>query len=354
MKAKAFFLMAVLAAPAVVQAQSGSAFTNFVRQVQLPQPAGTIRDEAVSAKGSTQSPLAIDPDGARFELWTIKNTNPPQEFLLAEQYVGTYVPQALVTIWTADPYTEIPRTRADQPFMVNVTIAGLLSTAGAPVAAQAVDFQHHVQSYGVNGTGVGINRTQATLLGTSEINQNSPLNEPFTYSFTVNQVPGVDRAKVRGEERFTILSKDDNQGPDYHVPAQILASRFIQVWPVADGSIAGISNNQLIRFALPRVTLTVNDAYPDSDTYAQVYKGGPALGTEGVIVPGSSKVIKDTIPQNLSLVLEDYDAVFDEGGDGQWTMELLTSTPFGIDRLAYVTFFLDRTIQMNGSVTTHE
>lgn len=38
--------------------------------------------------------------------------------------------------------------------------------------------------------------------------------------------------------------------------------------------------------------------------------------------------------------------------DGVWTMELLTSTPFGIDRLAHVTFTVDRTISVNGSVTT--
>ena len=354
MKAKTLLLMAALAAPAMVNAQSGSAFTNFVRQVQLPQPQGTIRDTSVVANGSDTSALAIDPDGARFELWTIKSTNPPQEFLLAEQYVGTYVPQAIVTITTADPYLELPRTRADQPFTVNVTLAGLLSSAGAPAASKAVDFLHHVQTYGTNGTGVGINRSLATLLGTTEMNQNSPINAPFTYSFTVNQVPGADRSKVRGEERFTIMSKEDIQGANYNVPAQVLSSRFVQIWPVADGAIAGITDNQLIRFSLPNVTLTVNDAYPDSATYAQVYKGAPALGTQGTVVPGSSRVVKDTIPQSLTMVLEDYDAVFDAGGDGQWTMELLTSTPFGIDRLAYVTFMLDRTIQFNGSVTTQE
>jgi hypothetical protein len=349
MKLPAILVMAALAAPTTVNAQAGSAFTNFVRQKQLPEDVGTERDVSVSATGETLSPLAIDPDGARFELWTIKSTNPPQEFLLAEQYVGTYVPQAVVTISTADPYTELPRTRADQPFTVNVTISGLLSDAGAPDASKAVDFLHHVQSYGTGGTGVGIDRNLATQLGTTEINQNSQPAAPFTYSFTVNQVPGADRAKVRGEERFTIMSK-----ADYQVDPQVLSSRFIQVWPVADGSIAGITNNQLIRFSLPEITLTANDVYPDSHTYAQVYKGAPALGTEGVIVPGSSRVIKDTVPNNLTLTLSDYDSAFDEGGDGLWTMELLTATPFGIDRLAYVSFSLDRTIQMNGSVTTQE
>jgi hypothetical protein len=52
------------------------------------------------------------------------------------------------------------------------------------------------------------------------------------------------------------------------------------------------------------------------------------------------------------LTLSNYEGVFDE--DGQWTMELVTETPFGLERLQHVTFHLDRTIQMNSSVTTVE
>jgi len=52
------------------------------------------------------------------------------------------------------------------------------------------------------------------------------------------------------------------------------------------------------------------------------------------------------------LSLTNYDSIFDS--DGRWTMELLTSTPFGIDRLSYVSFDLDRTIEMNGTFTTIE
>jgi hypothetical protein len=42
--------------------------------------------------------------------------------------------------------------------------------------------------------------------------------------------------------------------------------------------------------------------------------------------------------------------VFDS--DGEWTIELLTETPFGLERLDHVTFTVDRTLQMNGSVNT--
>ena len=334
---------------------TGTAFTNFIRQVQLPSPPVVEYDKSVSASSTTtgaiQSPLGIDPGGARFELWTVKNTNPPTSYLLDSKYVGTFVPMSTLKITTEDSaYLAIPRTRADRPYSVTVTVEGLITgNPAAPVASQSVNLLRHVQSYGTTGTGVNIDRTQATLKTTTSLNQNRLAANPYVFNFTVNEIPGSDRAKIRGEERFSIYSLDD-----YQSPAAQLAAQFVQIWPVADGAIAGITNNQLIRFALPNVTLTLNDLYPDSNTYAQVYKGAPALGKTGWIVPGSSLIYKDSVPTSRVLSLTGYDSVFDEGGDGQWTMELITVTPFGADRLAYVTFSLDRTIEMNGSVKTQE
>lgn len=357
MKITTLLTIAGTAVPLTGFAQSGSAYVNYVKQTQYPIVNGmpVERIVTVDSAGEMQSPLAIDPDGALFELYTIKNGNAADTYYIAEQFVGTYVPQAIINFDTPDPYLESPRTRADQPIKVQVTTSGIRTEANAPTATKAVDLQHHVQSYGVNGTTDGLDRTQATLYASTEITTNSPPNTPTVYTFEVNAVPGDNRAKVRGEERFTVLSKADIQnGGLYNVPAQVLASRYIQVWPVANGSITGLTEGQLVRFAVPAVNLSVVDAYPDSDTYAQVYKGPPAIGTQGIVVPGSAKSVKDTKPHNLQMNLSDYEHVFDEGGDGEWTMELLTSTPFGIDRLAKVTFIVDRTIQFNGSVTTKE
>ena len=341
MKLRLLFLTLSLLLPQSLWAQNGSTFTNFIRQVQLPD--GPDWDVGVAASGEVLSPLAIDPGGARFELWTVK-ASPLTDYLLDSRYVGTYVPLGQVTVRSEDPYTIIPRTRADRPFWVDLTITGLLSDPGAPEAAKNMRFLHHVQSYGAGGTGVTINRDLATLHSQVMMTQNGLQ----TLTYTVNSVPGADRAKVRGEERFTLFSL-----PDYQVPqGSQLGSQFIQIWPVADGSMVGITNNQLIRFTLPAITVTLNDLYPSSHTYAQVYKGAPQLGTTGMIVPGSSLIINDTVPVSRVLTLTGYDSVFDE--DGQWTMELLTETPFGIDRLQYVTFQLDRTIEMNSSVTTVE
>jgi hypothetical protein len=343
MKTKLLISLGVLQACATfAYGQAGSLFTNFVRQVQLPS--NVVWDASVTAEGQQLSSLPINPGGARFELWTVKN-DPLTVFLLDTKYVGTYVPIADIIIRTEDPYiyTGVPRTRADRPFTVDVTVSGLRTEASAPTASKSVKLLRHVQSYGVGGTGVGLNRSQATLL-----NQVSLVNNAIhRLSYTVTSIPGADRTKVRGEERFSAFSLED-----YQAPASQLSSMHVQIWPVADGTITGIASNQLIRFKLPQITLTLNDLYPDSRTYAQVYKGSPVLGTQGAVVPGASLIVYEAVPQSRVLTVNNWDAVVTS--DGIWTLELLTTTPFGTDRLSHVSFNVDRTIEMNGTFTTIE
>ena len=320
-------------------------YTNFIRQIQYPGGV-SYQGPFIPASGQELSQLAIDPGGARFELWTV-NSQTLESRLLDTTYVGTYVPLASVLIRSEDMTSSIPRTRADRPFTVDVTISGLLSADTDPAAAKSVNFFQHVQDYGVGGTGINIDRTQAIVLSQSSI----VTNGTQTLSFPINLVPGADRAKVRGEQRFSVFSLDDSRGV-YQAPAAQLAAQFIQIWPVADGSISGLSQGQLIRYMLPTLTLTYNDLYPSSTTYAQVYQGAPQLGVSGTIVPGSSVVVSEAVPQNRVLVVDKWDdSVTDEG---RWTLEILTSTPFGIERLAYVSFMVDRNIDMNGTFTTIE
>ncbi|MCF7734618.1 MAG: hypothetical protein K9N23_23245 [Akkermansiaceae bacterium] len=330
-------LILQLAITAAASAQAEN-FTNFIRQLQFPT--GVAWDASVAAAGQQLSALAIDPGGARFELWTV-NSSPFKSYLLDSQYVGTYVPLGTVTMRSEDPYDLVPRTRADRPFYVDITVDGLRWEDYVPESAKKVKFLRHTQSYGLGGTGENIDRTMATLVGQVYINQNGPR----TLSFALTAVAGADRSKVRGEERFSIFSL-----ADYQAPENQLASRYIQIWPVADGSISGISQGQLLRFAVPQLTLTLNDLYPDSTTYAQVYKGSPVLGQAGKVVPGSALTFYDSVPTSRVLVVKDYQDVFDS--DGRWTMEIVTKTPFGIDRLAYVSFDVQLTIKVRGTVTT--
>ncbi len=330
----------VLAGASLASAQTAPTYTNFIRQTQFPT--GVVYDAPVSVSGSQLSPLPIDPGGARFELWTVKSS-PLTSYLLDTKYVGTYIPLAWSFVITEDPYDTIPRTRADRPFWVYIYVSGLLNGATDPDPAKSVKLLRHVQSYGAGGDGTNINRNLATLYSQSSITTNGWV----TMTYNLSSVPGADRSKIRGEERFSVYSL-----ADYQAPESQLASQFVQIWPVADGTITGITSGQLIKGSLPDISLTLNDLYPDSRTYAQVYKGNPQLGKTGDIVPGSALIVQDTVPQSRTLSITNYDSVLTE--DGRWTMEVLTSTPFGTDRLAYISFDLDRTIKVNGSVSTIE
>ena len=325
---------------AMASAQTIGTYTNFIRQVQYPSEVQW--DATVAPFGSQLSELAIDPGGARFELWTVLSS-PLTNYLLDSRYVGTYIPLANVVIRSEDGSSAIPRTRADRPFFVDVSIEGLRAGAADPEPSKSVKFFRHVQSYGVDGTGVDIDRAMAMVNEQTFITTNGTI----TLEFALNSVPGADRSKVRGEERFSVFSL-----ADYQAPESQLTSQFIQIWPVADGAIDGIAEGELVRYSLPQLTFTLNDLYPNSTTYAQVYEGNPQLGVIGTIVPGSALVVNDSVPQNRVLIVKKYDAIFNT--DGRWTMELLTQTPFGIDRLAYVSFDLDRTIKLNGSLNTIE
>lgn len=339
MKTNASILLA-LACCGSAWGQGASPYTNFIRQVQLPT--GVQWDASVAASGERTSSLPVDVGGARFELWTVKST-PLTSYLLDTRFVNAYVPSATVAIRSEDPYTLIPRTRADRPFFVDVTVSGLLSGSGDPAASKSVKLLRHVQSYGVNGVGENLDRTQATLLSQSVLTQNAPQ----TLSYELNSIPSADRAKACGEERFSVFSLAESNFPESQI-----ASRYIQIWPVADGTISGISQDQRIRQLLPQLTITLNDLYPDSYTYAQVYKGEQQLGKTGTLVPSSSLKLKESVSIDRTLVVKSYDSIFDS--DGRWTMELLTVTPFGIDRLAYVSFDIDRTIELQGTFTTYE
>lgn len=299
-------------------------YTFSIRQTLLPT--NFLSEVPVDIEGEMLSPLPIDPGAASFELWAVK-ASPLTSYLLDTTMVGAYVPIAAVTFRSEDPYPVLPRTRADRPFYFDVTVHGLIHDPGAPFEFKGVTLTRHVQAYAATGTGANLDRSQATLLSQSAITTNGTQ----TFTVAINSIPGADRSKVRGEERFSVFSRDGEQAP-----ASVLSSKFIQIWPVADGSMTGITPGQSMGPAFPEVTLRLNDLYPSSTTYAQVYMGGPRPGVTGTIVPGAQITLNDSVPANRVLTLSNYGSVFDS--DGLWTMELLTQTPFGIDRLAHVSF----------------
>lgn len=332
----AFLLLGAFGALSA-QAQT---YTFFIRQVQMP---GDVEwDVSVSQQGSQLSPLAINPNGARFELWAVKSS-PLTSTLVDTTYVQSYVPVSTISITSEDPYSAIPRTRADRPFTVNITVTGLSSDVSAPDAAKSVKLLRHVQAYTGSENGSTINRNNATLYSQGSLSSNGS----HTLNISVTSIPGGDRSKVKGEERFSIFSL-----ADYQAPESQLASKFIQIWPVTSISQTGLTEGQVIKGIVPETVISLTDLYPESFTYAQVYPGAPQLGVVGSLVPGASVVVNSSVPQNNTIRLRNWDNSVPT--DGIWTLEILTETPFGIDRLGYTTFTVDRSIKVNGSVTSVE
>ncbi|MCB1130299.1 MAG: hypothetical protein KDN05_04165 [Verrucomicrobiae bacterium] len=299
----------------------------FVREVSFPSQ--VVYDSSVPQAGEMLSVLPIDPGGARFELWAVK-ADPLIVYFLDTTYVGTYIPQATVSIRSEDPYSILPRTRADRPFHIDVTVNGMLNDPDLPPAATSVNFLHFAQSYGPAGNVANIDRAQATLLSTTPITTNGT----STYTYAIHPDTETDPMKTRGEERFSVVSLDD-----YVAPASQIASQFIQIWPVADGSIAGISEGETIGPQMPALTLQMNDLYPESDTWAQVYKGSIRPDATGTIVPGTTFVNLSAVPANRVIQVSNYESVFDS--DGPWTLEIVTRTPFGTDPVAAVSFTVE-------------
>ncbi|RYD30026.1 MAG: hypothetical protein EOP87_17290, partial [Verrucomicrobiaceae bacterium] len=255
-------------------------YTFFIRQIQ--HPSGVIYQIPVEGSGETLSPIPINPGFATFELWTVKATQPIRSFLLDFTTVGSYMPTAQVRITSQDPYSVVPRTRADRPFSVQVTVNGLISDPQAPEASKSVTLMRHTQAYGATGTGDPLDRTLATLHSQSSITENGTTDTVVP----LNEIPGENRAKIRGEERFSIFTKagtsiDYASGIPYPIPAYHLDSQLVQIWPVADASITGITQGQILGTTVPQLTFQLNDLYPSSTTWAQVYQGAPQPGLTG-------------------------------------------------------------------------
>lgn len=300
---------------------------NYHFVIQQEQLWGPTIQILAAQEGESLSPLALGEGGSKFELWAVRASPPVEAILLDSTVVSPYLPSASVTIRSEDPYPVLPRTRADRPFHVDVAVLGIVNTAGAPDNLRGVTLLRHGQSYGPGGTGAQLDRAQATLVSETPITADGEQ----TLTFAVSGIPGAGNQDARGEERFTLMSQES-----YDFPAMLLSSRSIQVWPVAGGTISGLTPEQTIGPALPEITIDLNDLYPSSTTFAQVYQGSPQSGVTGTVLPGSTIVVDDSVPADRTLVLNNYGSVFDS--NGLWTLEILTRTPFGTDRITHVTF----------------
>lgn len=325
-------LLFTLSGTSLVAQEGPDQFASFIRQNQLAS--GISWQMPIELRGEGLSPLAIEEEGALLQLWAV-NTSSYQDYLIDQKLVGAYLPRGEIRITTRDPYQAVPRTRADQPFEVHFEVSGLLSGPNMPEAATKVLIEHYAAHYPESLT---LKRDEA-LVGNPIRSDSIEKNGVTLREFPVSSLTGPDPTKISGEEHFLMHAL-----PDGDLVQTQIASAMIQIWPVASGRIDGLRNGDIVGLRSPKLTLTLDDLYPSSATFLHVYPGSPALGREGTKLSGSILVLDQNKSEDRVLTVGHWTGSMAQ--EGLHTMELLTKTPFGIDRLDYVTFTVDRTIEV--------
>lgn len=336
------FLFAALLSTAPVSAPGENIIRQTVIKTSLTYDMITDADS-----GRAIAKFGVGRDGTIFELFARGTAWDTNLYFLDRKVVGFYMPQATIQVATADAWTKmttgIPTTRADKPFTLAISVSGLTTDPTAPLAARQVLYTRVGQNF--TDSYVPESNLQYTLTS-MHMGNSSPSYTPV-YTALTPMAP----TKCMGLERFTISSL-----PDETVTASsILAEACLLVWPVPEASFRGIANSDLFRDNLPRFSIVYKDLYPVSLTYAQIYAGSPVLGTVGTFIDGSMRWHYTTVPQNEVITVNNWDSLIPR--DGSYTIEVLCMTPFdswATERLASVTFSVNRNVMIRGQVTTME
>ncbi len=336
---------------------------DFIEQIDLHH--GTISHNWLSGttdegshSGTETAMDAIGIAGATFALYAKGLAPDDTVYLLDEATVEAYTPRANINITSQDPHPTT-RTRADVPFDVDISVTGLKSPSQTDhESALNVYVKQLSKKYDP------VTNIQAALPEGSESDAEILIDDFFIIQDTLSVDPNVDPPQIDITTKITNADPYKQRGevifrafalPDADLGWRQIASDNVQVWPVADVEIQGINMNQRITRTLPNLTIEMVDLYPDSTTSVQIYKGTAALGQAGSQIEGSSVSFNAATPQNAQVLVANWDSYALD--DGIYTIEVITMTPFNNrepERLAWVSFEVDRTIELNGSTTTSE
>ena len=308
-------------------------FSNFVRQTQ--QGSGVVWDmQNVAATGSAPSVLLLESGGSLFQLWTINKTT-GKDHLLDQKLVGAYLPKADVKITTLDPYSKT-RTRMDQPITVEINVSDLLSGTGIPAAASKVLLEQHIQGYAPGQTSLDPTSVAAnTPHSTGFITQNGKT----TLQFNASSLTATNPLKASGEDHFIVHALADGS-----ITQSQIASAKVQVWPIATGTIGGVTDGGEYRNVIPTVQLDMQDLYPRSNTYLMLYEGAAGTGGSGKVV--WSKPWDSDVPLTLLDTTDELNTLITK--DGTYTIALMSETVFDTRLLCKtVTFSVKRSIAVN-------
>ena len=338
---------------------SSAAFAegDFIREIHQEDGIDIVHDVAVNDDEGAITSEPLETDLSTFILYTTvettengRTTSSLKE--LDRESVGTFVPTGTITFESEDPHSP-PRTRADQPYGVKLTIAGLQSSAEAPTYAKQVEVSRSYRLYDADTYAPSTDEAdQGEYADTFEFKHNGIYHDEAISQ----RLPGDSPTLATGEETVTI-----RLDPSAPVQSSKIESGTIQIWPVASAGIIGLEEGKKYAKIPNDATLVLDKIYPESITYAQIYKGSRAFGTVGTPVPssvisyGGTDAEPTMVPQKALLSLSDLSTFFDK--DGTYTMEILTITPFNNgepELLADISFEYDRVITFRGGMTNME
>ena len=336
MRASLFLSSLFLAAPVFAQ----GTFEFFMDQRNL-DGGGFIRS-VVTQEDSMTSPMPVPEGGSEFVLWAVESSDlipTPIWTHIGTEVVGAYLPKGEMVILTNDPYTGgIPRTRIDQPFTLTYTVTGLQpDNAEAPPAAKKVIFDHRASLTILTDT-VAEPDPNATpdLVLQGEIVQNGSESEPY-----YGHLPGDDIYTESGIETFTLNALADGRNAPIN-----LATAQVQIWPLATATFSGIEDGAKYT-TVPAFTVELKKVYPDSETYLQIYPGPSTPGTVGTKFNGGL-THRDTKSRDGRLSFPSIANTL--GSDGEYTLEVITKTPFGEEILDTLSFEYDNTLDIRAGI----
>jgi len=334
---------------------------SWVRQTDLTS--GLIYDLPLGPNGGDfTAPLPVSEQGSLFELFARGTAWDNNVYLLDSKLIRAYSPVVEVELTSEDPYVRgdpassnyVRRTRADRPFGLNINISGLVP-GSMNDAERSVYFGSHAHVYDLQSYSTGL-VDEPIILAESELSNGEQNLSPLYH-----ELPSTNLTLGCGEQTYTFIRHAADGVPD-----TILAQPKIEIWPVAKGAIENVTASQVFIDRIPSIVVRLQHLYPDSRTYVQIYSGSAVLGRTGTLINGTERKFGSfynpdvegeptNVPQTLSFSMDDLSNYASR--DGIYTLEVVTETPFfnrAPERLAYVTFEVDRTISSRGQLSTAE
>lgn len=325
--------------------------------------------------GAADILFPISENGDVFDLWVTGTAWDDAVYLLDSKVVNAYSPAGSFAVTSEDTWivgdvavgNYIKRTRADRPYTITVNVSGLNMAVGAPQSASSV----RLDLTGVNYTP---SPDYSALGAVPYAVQSNTITSSQTWTHN-NLLTPLGSTKAVGEEQWQLVRWADVDPVTFAVlvPETIINNVTVQVWPVSDVTLEGLTEGQEVLDSIPALSVQLKDVYPDSYTYCQIYKGGQVDNTVGTKISGSAiyygayyNNLYDTDgdgvdnyslptiePQNPDKFFIDLNSV--AATDGTYTIEVITETPFDArapELLKWITFKVNRRTAVRGTLSS--